>query len=198
MPPQQVAQLGICIADALEHSHELGIVHRDVKPSNLLVDTAGKVWITDFGLARCRNSDQLTASGAVLGTLRYMSPEQASGCEAIDHRTDIYSLGVTLYELLTGRCPYDAADRVAFLAELTNGEPQRIRRLAPKVPIDLETIVHKAMDSDPKARYSSAKAMADDLRRFVRGDLILARRPTVWERISKWIGRNRGWAIALA
>ena len=157
MPPDQVAKLGACVASALHHSHELGIIHRDVKPSNLLIDGTGKVWITDFGLARCRNSEQVTASGAVLGTLRYMSPEQALGPSTVDQRTDIYSLGVTLYELLTGRCPFDALNRSAFLTELARGEPAEIRRLKPSVPVDLETIVHKAMCCDPQQRYQSAK-----------------------------------------
>ena len=198
MPPGQVADLGACVANALEHSHELGIIHRDVKPSNLLIDVSGKVWITDFGLARCRQSDQVTVSGAVLGTLSYMSPEQALGSSTVDHRTDIYSLGVTLYELLTGRCPYDSQNRSAFLTELARGEPIEIRKLDPSIPIDLETIVHKAMSNDPTLRYPTARSMADDLVRFTKGEVVLARRPTLIDRMAKWVSRNRRWVMAAA
>lgn len=196
LPPMQVARMGACVADALEHAHEMGIIHRDIKPSNLLVDHAGKVWVTDFGLARCRQNEQATASGAVLGTLRYMSPEQASGLSTVDHRSDIYSLGVTLYELLTGRCPYDASNRSAFLVELARGEPVAIRQLDQAIPIDLETIVQKAMSVEPKSRYPTAKDMADDLNRFLNGQVILARRPTLLDRLSKWVARNRRWVTA--
>ena len=198
MPAVQVARLGACVAEALEHSHQLGIIHRDIKPSNLLIDATGKVWVTDFGLARCRQSDQATVSGAVLGTLRYMSPEQADGSSTVDHRTDIYSLGVTLYELLTGRCPYDATNRSAFLIELARGEPVGIRRLDPDVPQDLETIVHKALSPEPNHRYATAQAMAEDLRRFIQGEVILARRPTFVDRTTKWVARNRRWVAGAA
>lgn len=198
MPPDKVAELGACVASALNHSHELGIIHRDIKPSNLLIDGTGKVWVTDFGLARCRNSDQVTASGAVLGTLSYMSPEQALGSSTVDQRSDIYSLGVTLYELLVGRCPYDAKNRSAFLTEIARGEPVEIRKLNSSVPIDLETIVHKAMSSDPQQRYQTAKAMAEDLERFSDGKVILARRSTIVDRLSKWVSRNRKWVLAAA
>ncbi len=198
MSPAEVAELGACVASALDHSHELGIIHRDIKPSNLLIDEAGKVWVTDFGLARCRNSDHVTGSGAVLGTLNYMSPEQALGSSTVDQRSDIYSLGVTLYEILVGRCPYDAQNRSAFLTEIARGEPVEIRKLNPSVPIDLETIVHKAMASDPQHRYQSAKAMADDLKRFSDGKVVLARRTTIVDRLAKWVSRNRKWVLAAA
>lgn len=196
MTPREVAHLGVSVADALQHSHELGIIHRDIKPSNLLLDIHGKVWVTDFGLARCHQADQMTASGAVLGTLRYMSPEQANGSITVDHRADIYSLGVTLYELLTGRCPFDASNRSAFLVELARGEPAGCRQIVPSIPADLETIVHKALCTDPQSRYPTARAMADDLKRFLNGEVIWARRPTALERLFKWVSRNRQWVAA--
>ena len=138
--------LGIQAASALHYAHECGVVHRDVKPSNLLVDHRNKLWITDFGLARVQDSPGVTVTGDVVGTLRYMSPEQATGKQAlVDPRTDIYSLGATLYELLTLRPAFRGDDRQAVLQAIANQEPVAPRTIDPAIPLDLETIVLQAM-----------------------------------------------------
>ena len=189
---RSVARLGIQAAEALEHAHQMGIVHRDVKPSNLMVDTAGHLWVTDFGLAMTQTGADLTMTGDVLGTLRYMSPEQAEGNRRIlDHHTDIYSLGVTLYELLTLQTPFDSDDRHKLIHEIIDGEVRPPRGLSPAIPRDLETIVQKAMATEPQGRYVAAQDVADDLRRFLEEKPIQARRPTLATRATKWARRHR-------
>ena len=137
-------------ADALDHAHGLGILHRDIKPANLLIDRHGAVWITDFGLARFPSDLSLTGTGDVVGTLRYMSPEQALARRGVvDQRTDVYALGATLYELLTLRPAFDGRDHQELLRQIALDEPIRPRRLNPAIPRDLETIVLKAMAKDP-------------------------------------------------
>lgn len=193
----EVARIGECVARALHHAHQEGVIHRDIKPSNLLLDRQRKVWVTDFGLARLQKNDQSADSNAIVGTMRYMSPEQACGSTKwIDHRTDIYALGVTLYEMLTGRCPFDSTDRVLFLAELERGEPTRLRKINLKIPVDLETIVLKAMSVHPNDRYATAAELADDLQRFLTGEVISARRPSLLDRLAKWTRRNQRWVTA--
>ena len=167
-----VAQLGRQIADALAYAHAKGIVHRDIKPSNLLLDDMGAAWITDFGLAK-RLDDKLTLPGDVLGTLRYMPPERFHGDG--DQRSDVYALGLTLYEFLTLRPAYPSIDHPRLVAQLTSHEPARPRTVDPRIPKDLETIVLKAMDKDPERRYPHAEALAEDLRRFLLDEPILAR-----------------------
>ena len=194
-----VAQLGIQAAEALQHAHDFGVVHRDIKPSNLMIDREGKLWVTDFGLARCQSDSTITLTGAVLGTVRYMSPEQATGRRAlVDHRTDIYSLGGTLYELLTLRTPYDADNSHELLQQIERGEPSALRRLNPSVPFDLETIVLKAISKRRRDRYATAQELADDLRRFVAGKTIAARRPSLVDRIAKWAARHKYLVAAAA
>lgn len=194
---KEVARIGECVALALHHAHQEGVIHRDIKPTNLLLDRQSKVWVTDFGLARLQKSDQSAISNAIVGTMRYMSPEQACGSTKwIDHRTDIYALGVTLYELLTGRCPFDSTDRVLFLAELERGEPTRLRKINSKIPVDLETIVLKAMAVHPNDRYATAAELANDLQRFLTGEVISARRPSLVDRLAKWTRRNKRWVTA--
>jgi serine/threonine protein kinase len=186
-----VASLGIQAAEALEHAHSCGIVHRDIKPSNLLLDERGTLWLTDFGLAAVDSSGDLTMSGDLLGTLRYMSPEQTLGSRVVlDHRTDIYSLGATVYELLTLQPAFDAADRGELLRQIAVVEPRPPRRIDPAIPADLETIVLKAMSKDATSRYASAQSMADDLRRFLEHKPIQARRPSLLEKASKWARRH--------
>jgi serine/threonine-protein kinase len=161
-----VASLGVQAAEALEHAHQLGVIHRDIKPANLLVDAAGHLWVTDFGLARLGGDAGLTLTGDLLGTLRYMSPEQALAQRvAVDARTDVYSLGVTLYELLTLEPAYNGRNREEVLRQIAFEEPRPLRRLDKSVPVELETIVGKAMAKSPGERYATAQEMADDLRR---------------------------------
>jgi eukaryotic-like serine/threonine-protein kinase len=180
---RQVARLGAEAADALDHAHGLGVLHRDIKPANLLVDRLGALWITDFGLARFHGDLSLTGTGDVVGTLRYMSPEQALARRGVvDQRTDIYALGVTLYELLTLRPAFDGRDHQELLRQIALEEPVRPRRLNPAIPRDLETIVLKAMAKDLPNRYTTAQELAADLRRFLDDKPIEARRPGLLER----------------
>jgi serine/threonine protein kinase len=184
-------------ADALQHAHECGVVHRDVKPSNLLLDRFGKLWVTDFGLARCDLGPDLTATGDLLGTLRYMSPEQASGKpELIDHRTDIYSLGVTLFELLTLRPAFEGSERAEILRRIRDESVPSLRILNSAVPYDLETIVFKACAKSREECYVSAAEFRQDLQRFLAGEPAQARRPTLLDKGVKWITRHKSTAAA--
>jgi eukaryotic-like serine/threonine-protein kinase len=192
-----MANLGVQAAEALEHAHQLGVVHRDIKPANLLVDVRGNLWITDFGLARSGTDTGLTMSGDLVGTLRYMSPEQALGKPLLlDQRTDIYSLGATLYELLTLTPAFSGGDRQALLRQITFDEPLPLRRVNRAVPVELETIVQKAMSKLPEERYATAQELADDLRRFLADQPIRAKRPTLWQRARKWSRRHRGAVLS--
>ncbi len=188
-----VARLGVQAAEALEHAHQRGVIHRDVKPDNLLVDASGHLWVTDFGLALFQSENApLTMSGDLVGTLRYMSPEQAQGKrDLVDHRTDVYSLGITLYELLTLRPAFDGSDRHELLLRISREDPPPPRRHNDEVPVDLETIVLKATAKQVGDRYATAQELADDLRRFLDHKPVLARRPTLWERIAKWARRHQ-------
>jgi serine/threonine protein kinase/tetratricopeptide (TPR) repeat protein len=196
---RSVARLGIQAAEALEHAHQQGIVHRDVKPSNLLLDPQGDLWVADFGLARIQDDVGVTLTGDLVGTLRYMSPEQALAKRAaIDHRTDVYSLGATLYELLTLEPVFDGRDRQELLRQIAFDEPRPPRRVRPGIPRELETIVLKAMAKDPCGRYASARELADDLRRFLDGQPILARRRSPIDHAAKWAMRHRSTVAAVA
>ncbi len=194
---RDVARIGIQIAEALEHAHRVGVTHRDIKPSNLLLDAAGRVWVTDFGLARCGADMGLTMTGDVMGTLRYMSPEQAGGDHrGTDHRTDVYSLGITLYELATLRSAFEGGNRQEILWKIVNCDPRPPRSVCRSVPRDLETIILKATAKHPDQRYASAQALADDLRRFLDRRHIRARRPTPLDRLLKSARRHRVAAIS--
>ncbi|MGP0067370.1 MAG: WD40 repeat domain-containing serine/threonine protein kinase [Isosphaeraceae bacterium] len=194
---RSVARLGIQAAEALDHAHCQGIIHRDVKPANLLVDLHGNLWITDFGLARFLNETGLTLTGDLIGTLRYMSPEQALGKRMVlDHRTDIYSLGATLYELLTLNPVVGGGDRQDVLRRIAQDEPIPPRRIDPAIPRDLETILLRSLARDPEDRYAKAQELADDLRRFLGHRPIKARRPSVVELAAKWLRRHPGLAAS--
>jgi serine/threonine protein kinase/WD40 repeat protein len=187
-----VAGLGVQAAQALEYAHTEGVVHRDIKPSNLILDTSGRVWVTDFGLARNDNDRGLTMTGDLVGTLRYMSPEQAMAKRVVlDHRTDIYSLGVTLYELLTLEPAVTGSDRQELLRQIAFEEPKPPRRLNKSIPAELETIVLKAMEKNPAERYSTAQELADDLDRYLKDEPIWARRVSQVERLWRLCRRNR-------
>jgi serine/threonine protein kinase len=184
------ARIAAQVADALEYAHQAGVIHRDIKPANLLLDARGTVWVTDFGLAQVTDAS-LTRTGDVVGTLRYMSPEQALGQRVlVDHRTDIYSLGATLYELLALEPIFSGHDRRALLHQILEAEPRPLRQVDRAVPAELETIVLKALAKGPEERYATAAEMAADLRRFLDEQPILARRPTLVERVRKWMRRH--------
>jgi len=186
-----VARLGIQVAEALQYAHEMGIVHRDIKPSNLLLESSGNIWIADFGLAMIQTDADLTKTGDIVGTLRYMSPELAAGKRGVvNHLTDVYSLGATLYELLTLRPAYLAEDRQQLLQQIAFEEPTALRRIEGDIPAELETIVHKAMSKDMDLRYSSAQELADDLRSHLENRPIKAKPPTLFQIIGKWTRRN--------
>ncbi len=190
--PKKPPRLGIQAAEALDHAHKVGIIHRDIKPANILLDIDGNVWITDFGLARLQDDAGLTMTGDLLGTLRYMSPEQALAKRGyLDHRTDIYSLGATLYELVTLRPAVDGQVRQELLRKIAEDEPTPPRQLNSAIPRELETILLKAMNKEPGLRYATAQELADDLRRFMEHKPIRAKRPSLAERAAKWGRRHR-------
>ena len=188
---RSVAHLGVQVSQALDYAHRMGVVHRDIKPSNLLLDHQGKPWITDFGLAVTNAEGTLTLTGDLVGTLRYMSPEQASGSRTVlDHRTDIYSLGATLYELLTLQPAFMQADRQELLQRICQQDPPAPRSIQGDIPKDLETIVLKAMAKDADRRYATCQELADDLQRFLDDRPILARRSSRVATLKRLARRN--------
>ena len=186
---QFVARVGVQAAEAIQYAHEQGILHRDIKPANLLVDERQVVWITDFGLAKLAGRDDLTQSGDVIGTLRYLAPEALRG--ETDHRSDIYSLGLTLYELLTLHPPFGDLTPSELLRCVTEEQPTRPRKLDLNIPLDLETIVLKATAREPEHRYATPGELADDLRAFLDDRPIRARRANPVERLKRWCRRNK-------
>jgi WD40 repeat protein/serine/threonine protein kinase len=193
---QSVASIGMQVADALEYAHKQGLLHRDIKPSNLLLDTSGTVWVTDFGLARAETEEHLTHTGDIVGTLRYMPPEAFEG--RTDKRSDLYSLGLTLYELLATRPAFDEKDRRQLIKRVTTEEPTRLDKMNRAIPRDLVTIVQKAIDREPGRRYATAAELAADLQRFVADEPVRARPVGRAERLWRWGRRNPGLASALS
>jgi eukaryotic-like serine/threonine-protein kinase len=192
---RSIAHVGYQIADALAYAHARGVVHRDIKPSNLLLDASGVVWVTDFGLAKA-DEDDMTHTGSIVGTLRYMAPERFHG--EGDARADIYALGATLYELLTLTPAFHSGDRLQLIEQIASVAPPRPRTVDPYIPRDLETIVMKAMEKSPHNRYLSAEAMAEDLRRFLHDEPIAARQISPLEKLARWSRRHKSLAASLS
>jgi serine/threonine protein kinase len=196
---QRLARWGLQAAEALAHAHQRGVIHRDIKPANLILDPEGTVWLTDFGLAKRADELTLTAAGVLMGTPRYMSPEQAAATrQPIDHRTDIYSLGATLYELATGRPVFESQTPQGVITQILNAEPVAPRLLQGRMPRDLETIILKCLAKEPGRRYQQAKDLADDLRAFLENRTIKARRPSLMERAVRWSRKKRGTGTVAA
>jgi tetratricopeptide (TPR) repeat protein len=194
---EQAAESIAEVADALDYAHKQGVIHRDIKPANLLLSPDGRLSLSDFGLARLLEQPALTRTGELGGTPAYMSPEQVTaGRVPLNHRTDIYSLGATLYEMLTLQRPFTGETREQLLAQILQKDPPPPRRVNPRIPVDLETICLKAMDKDPDRRYQTAGQMAEDLRRFGKRLAISARRPGPVERLMKWARRHPTAATA--
>jgi eukaryotic-like serine/threonine-protein kinase len=192
-----VAKFMIQAAEALEYAHQIGIVHRDIKPANLLVDVHHRLWITDFGLAQFHTNAELTMTGDILGTLRYMSPEQASGQRVmLDHRTDIYSLGATMYEMVTTEPIFPGRNRQELLHQIINDEARLPRQLDKNIPVELETIILKAVSKNPADRYHTAQEFAEDLQRYLEDKPVLAKRPSMVERARKWSRRHPSVVVA--
>lgn len=197
---RDVARLGLQAALALQHAHVRGIVHRDIKPGNLLVNDQGELWITDFGVARIEEDAGLTMTGDLLGTMRYMAPEQAAGDkEIIDQRADIYSLGITLYELVALQPAFEESDHRKLLNQVIHTDPKSLSSLDSRIPTDLATIIHKAIEKHPTDRYDSSEALASDLQSFLEHKPILAKPPTWFDRVTKWSRRHSdlAWVLSL-
>jgi serine/threonine protein kinase len=191
---REVARLGAQVADAQEHAHRQGVVHRDIKPSNLLLAAGGNVWVTDFGLAKLLEGDDLSQSHDLVGTMRFMAPERFRG--VTDRRGDLYALGATLYELLTLRPAFAAPDEAELLDQIAHQPPAPLRQHDRRIPRDLETLVLKAMAKDPDDRFATAGELAEELRRFLESRPIRSRPIPAHERLWRWCRRNPGLATA--
>jgi WD40 repeat protein len=190
LPVHQAAGLAATVARAVHHAHQRGILHRDLKPGNILLDAQGQPHVTDFGLARRVEGDSHTRTGSIVGTPSYMPPEQARAEKVLTTGVDIYSLGAVLYELLTGRPPFQARTPWDTIQQVLERDPQPPRQINPGTPLDLETICQKCLEKDPQRRYHSAAALADDLERYLQSEPILARPCGRWEQIRKYARRK--------
>ncbi len=189
---RSIAAIGLQVAEALHYAHGHHTLHRDIKPANLLLDSQGMVWITDFGLAKAMEHDNLTQTGAMAGTLRYMAPEQFAG--QFDARSDVYSLGLTLYEMLALQPAFEDTSRSSLIRKITCDAPTRPRKFSPRIPRDLETIVLKAIAREPSDRYQTVGELARDLECFLDDRPIKARRTSAAERLWRWSRRNKALA----
>jgi hypothetical protein len=191
LPPRRAAELVATLAAAVHAAHERGIVHRDLKPSNVMMTGGGTPKIADFGLAKRLGTDSgHTQTGEILGTPSYMAPEQAEGKKEIGPSTDVYALGAMLYELLTNKPPFEGISGLDWLRVVTTQDPVAPSRLAPAVPRDLEAICLKCLEKSPARRYASARELAEDLRRFLDGRPVVARRIGTARRVWKWVRRH--------
>ena len=196
---RQVARWMADAADALHYAHGQGIIHRDIKPANLILSVDGRIMIADFGLAKSVDEESVTLTGSLLGTIRYLSPEQAMARRVpVDHRTDIYSLGATMYELLCFQPAFPGEDDKQVLSAIITREPTAPRKVAPSVAHELETICLKAMEKSPDARYPTARAFVDDLRRYTHDLPIVAKRPGPIARTIKFVRRHKAGVVAVA
>ncbi len=193
---RSVARVGLQVARALEYAHSQGIFHRDIKPSNLLLDGQGTAWVADFGLAKAVEGDNLTHTGDIVGTIRYMAPERFNG--RCDSRSDIYALGLTLYEMLALRPAFDKSGRQDLIRQVMEEEPPSLRKLQPSVPRDLATVIQMAISREPAGRYATAAALAEDLSLFLDDKPVRARHTGVLERVGKWARRRPAIAALLA
>src|SRR5947199_4034186 len=200
MPLRRAAELIAKLARAVHYAHEHGILHRDIKPGNVLLDRNGEPHLTDFGLARLVETEStVTHTMEVLGTPSYMAPEQAQGDNAaVSNATDVYGLGAVLYQLLTGHPPFAGGTTYETIKLLLDTEPRLPRVLNPKIDRDLSTICLKCLEKDPKRRYSSALALAEDLERWLKHEPILARHTGIIGRSRKWVRRNPSSALLAA
>jgi serine/threonine protein kinase/Flp pilus assembly protein TadD len=196
---QQVSRWVADAAEALHYAHGQRIIHRDIKPANLILSIDGRIMVTDFGLAKSEDEESVTMTGSLLGTVRYLSPEQAMAKRiAVDHRTDIYSLGATMYELLTFQPAFPGNDDKKILAAIIQKDPIPPRRIAPTIPQELQTICMKALEKAPDSRYGTAHELAEDLRRYLNDLPIVAKRPGLLRRTAKFAKRHKAAVVAVA